>query len=633
MSSSEVEIHLVAYDEASEIIANVGATMQGTLNDVEGSTQGVAAANEELKTSFSSSAMSMNSLAMAGMGLYMSYDRIEQAQVRVDRANLMVQRSTETLEKAQTAYNDVIAKYGPASTQAKDALDKLSIAQNAYNVAVERAQLSSQNLNNSMMFAALSVIPSLISIISIVSNATEIWAGVQVALNAVMDANPIFLVIAAIAALVAGIIYAYNTCETFRNGINALGSDLAAVGSAIAGAVSGFVGWVTGANNASVATAKVDEVVAKTSKTIQAFGQDMDNAGNMTIKYVAAQQQVLANLSPLEMSLSDLKEQFIMTSSSADTYDVKLKNLADSKKQLITATDQMLGELGKEETGLEVTYGLNYKNTDAYKSLQQQIDNVIGSKEALLGEYDKEIAKINQIPAVINEQLVNKAQADIQAFKDCSTGKMSSLADESTDKMSVMASDVTDLINHGLVGEAQNAMQAYTSCSTNKVATMAMNIGDTITKMTTEHNKQIKQMADYAAILTGSEKDAVLSEIDSMNSQYETKLTQLRDWQTALLGKMKTEAAQTLIPGAGGAVNTWAGLGRGTLAVPDGGGRAVNVTITAPLVNIEGSADKATVDLASKQVLQALQTTIVEPTSSGAAATQKRIRSGSVFVA
>ena len=59
--------------------------------------------------------------------------------------------------------------------------------------------------------------------------------------------------------------------------------------------------------------------------------------------------------------------------------------------------------------------------------------------------------------------------------------------------------------------------------------------------------------------------------------------------------------------------------------------QAVTVNITGPVMSIEGNADKATVDLAAKQVLDQLRTTIVEPTSSGAAATQKRIRSGSMF--
>ena len=49
------------------------------------------------------------------------------------------------------------------------------------------------------------------------SAATAVWTGVQKVLNLVLTANPIGLVIAAIGALVAGVIYAYNNFEGFRN--------------------------------------------------------------------------------------------------------------------------------------------------------------------------------------------------------------------------------------------------------------------------------------------------------------------------------------------------------------------------------------------------------------------------------
>lgn len=51
-------------------------------------------------------------------------------------------------------------------------------------------------------------------IVTIASNA---WKVAQAALNIVLSANPIGIVVMAIAALVAGLIYAYNNCEEFRN--------------------------------------------------------------------------------------------------------------------------------------------------------------------------------------------------------------------------------------------------------------------------------------------------------------------------------------------------------------------------------------------------------------------------------
>jgi phage-related protein len=55
------------------------------------------------------------------------------------------------------------------------------------------------------------------AIMMVVRAATVVWTGVQWLLNAALTANPIGLVILAIAALVAGIIWAWNNCETFRN--------------------------------------------------------------------------------------------------------------------------------------------------------------------------------------------------------------------------------------------------------------------------------------------------------------------------------------------------------------------------------------------------------------------------------
>lgn len=53
--------------------------------------------------------------------------------------------------------------------------------------------------------------------------ATQAQAGAQWALNAAMSANPIVLVVAAIAALTAGVILAYQHSETFRDIVDSIG--------------------------------------------------------------------------------------------------------------------------------------------------------------------------------------------------------------------------------------------------------------------------------------------------------------------------------------------------------------------------------------------------------------------------
>jgi hypothetical protein len=59
-----------------------------------------------------------------------------------------------------------------------------------------------------------------------------IAAGAQWLLNSAMAANPIGIVVVAIAALTAGLIYAYNHSKTFRDIVNKVGSALVAAGKA-----------------------------------------------------------------------------------------------------------------------------------------------------------------------------------------------------------------------------------------------------------------------------------------------------------------------------------------------------------------------------------------------------------------
>ncbi|GAB3535423.1 hypothetical protein GCM10027403_13020 [Arthrobacter tecti] len=72
----------------------------------------------------------------------------------------------------------------------------------------------------------------------LVRGMTMAWAAAQWLLNAALNANPIGIVVLALAALVAGVVWAYQNVEWFRDGVNA-------VWSGIQTAVGAVVDWFT----------------------------------------------------------------------------------------------------------------------------------------------------------------------------------------------------------------------------------------------------------------------------------------------------------------------------------------------------------------------------------------------------
>lgn len=73
--------------------------------------------------------------------------------------------------------------------------------------------------------------------------ATAAWAAVQWVLNAALFANPIGIVVVAIAALVAAVILAWRNCETFRNIVIAVWGGIKSAFSAGVAAVKGILSW------------------------------------------------------------------------------------------------------------------------------------------------------------------------------------------------------------------------------------------------------------------------------------------------------------------------------------------------------------------------------------------------------
>jgi phage-related protein len=89
--------------------------------------------------------------------------------------------------------------------------------------------------NQGMVSTLVPIVAALGGTVFAIVEAVKIWTAVQTALDAVLNANPIGLIIIAVAALVAGVIYAYQHFAVFRDVVHDVWAALQAAGSWIMG--------------------------------------------------------------------------------------------------------------------------------------------------------------------------------------------------------------------------------------------------------------------------------------------------------------------------------------------------------------------------------------------------------------
>ena len=215
------------------------------------------AATDSIKqqsASFQDLIISVSGVATATFSLYSMYTNLEHSTLAVQKAKIQDAAATNNAEKAQKAYNDAVAKYGVNSAEALQKATDLGIATDRATLATERASMAEQNHTNALVGGALMVTPTLITMVSslgkirdmlrdstilesisegvssIVKTAalgpTALLTAAQWQLNAALDANPVGIIILAIAGLVAAFIAAYTYLKPFRDAVNDVGSAL-----------------------------------------------------------------------------------------------------------------------------------------------------------------------------------------------------------------------------------------------------------------------------------------------------------------------------------------------------------------------------------------------------------------------
>lgn len=181
--------------------------------------------------------------------------------------------------------------------------------------------------------------------------ATKAWSAGQAALNLVMSANPIGLVVIAVAALVAGIVVAYQQSKTFRDVVDAAFSAIGAAGTwlwnnalkpAIQAMVLGFAWVVDGvaAFLAALGTIPGFEWAKDASKGLEgiaaqarAAADGMNTIPDAKNSTVTATDAASEQLSAIDTKLQALKDKQVTARANGDYEEVKrLQNKIDDLK-------------------------------------------------------------------------------------------------------------------------------------------------------------------------------------------------------------------------------------------------------------------------------------------------------------
>ena len=177
---------------------------------------------------------------------------------------ILAELNTEFGGSAKAAFDaDPLAKYNKTMGSMKMAMGEMGLA------VIETVQPALMGLANAVKWVAtmikdvvhwfheheaagkaiaigLGVVAAYYGIITL---ATSVWTAAQWLLNAALTANPIGVVVVGIAALVAGIVYAWESCAQFRAVVMGLWGTIKEFGSIVGDVFTGVMEMIKGVMN------------------------------------------------------------------------------------------------------------------------------------------------------------------------------------------------------------------------------------------------------------------------------------------------------------------------------------------------------------------------------------------------
>ena len=191
--------------------------------------------------------------------------------------------------------------------------------------------------------------------------ATEGMTIAQAALNAVQLANPIGLIIAAIAALVAGFITLWNTSDSFRNFWIGLWDGIKTVVGTVVDAIVGFF----------------TETLPNGIKAV------IDWFANLPANIANLLGQLIQKVNSAARSILESIPQFILQM--LNGFGLAIKQLLEMGKKWVNALKDGIKSLDPVAWGRDLIEGFISGLKEKWEKLKSTVSNIAGSIKALLG--------------------------------------------------------------------------------------------------------------------------------------------------------------------------------------------------------------------------------------------------------